>query len=803
MRLLPPLALLLLRCDAIGSATRWHGPRVEVVQGSGLPAFKITNPQDNSTELLPLVYLVGGSPSLMGPKEPKEAGAETRMHREAAVAASKGMRIVSAILSYRGYASSPEIMPDGTLSAETMPFLNRLMASAPNLLLVLRIRLDLMAPEPAGAFAERDSGAPRPGSVVMQSLLNASHTKSDWTSSPTRAWAARLGNVTSKVMRTVDAAFPGRLLGVQILHGVTYEGNYPGAWSAASVEGLPAGSYDHMWPDYSPDAMADYCSSDRQLTGAAATCTIPTAAERNRPNLGSTLITADTAVGAAAIDYNRFINLQMARGIAAVGAAIKETSEGNAFVTTVLGGAMFNGAAYETAGGGAAETEFLGLSGFDGVGNPPVYTPDSRSDAGTMQPQAPWDSPLVHGKVYVIEYDLRTYLDAPPGNTPAAYDFLQTLEETADLILHDFCAAAIRGHGLYILDAKASTFVNSAPHSDNNGTVAIWGAVQTAVGTAALFKRDDDDNGLAAEVAVFVDDLSSAHWPLEISHPRIERPLEHGMKPPTTTTTTKTTAPVSSHDGSRGIPGWPDLTLGMVPETFAPLPFPVRYHLLSDLLSSNFTASRIKLAILLNPVRISEDLATAIKQKLQVDGKTVLYSAGVAVVDGNGRRTEDGGRKLTGLTGLVQGADPATGSSSTSITNRRTTFAAPGAGWASAAAEAAWRPLEQAKESVGADWPVRVERFIFILVYRTSLCGISVCSPACRRPRGGFTTRAQPAGQAARRRAQRSSGTTRTLRFHRWCGSSSRTTLRSTLRTQRCPHKPTSPLLSQRACTAI
>ena len=695
-RKLLPLVLLLLRCDAIGATTRWHGPRVEVVQGSGLPAFKITNRQDNSTKLLPLVYLVGGSPSLMGPKEPKEAGAETRMHREAAVAASKGVRIVSAILSYQGYANSPEIMSDGTLAPDTMPFLKRLMASAPNLLLVLRIRLDLKAPEPAGPFSARNSGAPRPGSVVMQSLLNASHTKSDWTSSPTRAWAARLGNLTSRVMLTVDAAFPGRLLGVQILHGVTYEGNYPGAWSAASVEGLPAGSYDHMWPDYSPDAMADYCSSDRLLTGAAA-CTIPTAAERNRPNLGSTLITADTAVGAAAVDYNRFINLQMARGIAAVGAAIKDTSEGNAFVTTVLGGAMFNGAAYETAGGGAAETEFLGLSGFDGVGNPTVYTADSRSDAGTMQPQAPWDSPIVHGKVYVIEYDLRTYLDAPPGNTPAAFDFLQTLEETADLILHDFCAAAIRGHGLYILDAKASTFVNSAPHSDNNGTVAIWDAVQTAVSTAALFKRDNDDD-LAAEVAVFVDDISSAHWP-----------LEQGMKPPTTTTTTKTTTPpVSSRDRSQGIAGWPYLTLGLVPETFAPLPFPVRYHLLSDLLSSNFTASRIKLAILLNPTRISEDLATAIKQKLQVNGKTVLYSAGVAVVDGKGRRTEDGGRNLTGLTGLAQGADPATGSSSGSsgITNRRTTFAAPGAGWASAAAEAAWRPLEQAG-AAGADWPVR------------------------------------------------------------------------------------------------
>jgi hypothetical protein len=86
--------------------------------------------------------------------------------------------------------------------------------------------------------------------------------------------------------------------------------------------------------------MVDYCSDCAR--GAA--CTVPTAAERNVPNFGDTLITADTAVGAAAVDYNRFINLQMARGIASVAAAIKTMSGGKAFVTTVLGGAMFNGA---------------------------------------------------------------------------------------------------------------------------------------------------------------------------------------------------------------------------------------------------------------------------------------------------------------------------------------------------------------------------------------------------------------------------------------------------------------------------
>jgi hypothetical protein len=162
------------------------------------------------------------------------------------------------------------------------------------------------------------------------------------------------------------------------------------------------------------------------------------------------------------------------------------------------------------------------------------------------------------------------------------------------------------------------------------------------------------------------------------------------MRPPGAPWTTD-----SSRERSRGIPGWPDLTLGQTPEIFGSMPFPVRYHLLSDLLSSNFSAVRIKLAILLNPTRISAALASAIRQKLQTDGKTVLYSAAVAVLDGSGRRTEDGGQKLTGLTGLVQGTS--------GIKNRMTTFAAPGLNWASASAQAVWQPL--VGKEVGASWP--------------------------------------------------------------------------------------------------
>jgi hypothetical protein len=295
-----------------------------------------------------------------------------------------------------------------------------------------------------------------------------------------------------------------------------------------------------------------------------------------------------------------------------------------------------------------------------------------------MQPQSPWDSPLARGKLYVIEYDLRTYLDAPPGNTPASYDFLQTLEETADLLRHDFASAAVRGHALYVLDPKTSCFYNATA----NATSAIWAAVGRAVSAASLYKRSSSEGeGLAAEVAVFVDDTSTAHWPLELSRGALSDAD-------------------TRHPASRGIPGWPYLTLGSAPETFASLPFPVRYHLLSDLLSPDFTAARIKLAVLLNPVRISHAMAVAIKAKLQVPGKTVLYSGAVAVFDGAGRTTAEGGRKLTGLAGLSRG--PLTGCAPPHCPEKSSTvFAQAGESWP-AAAKAAWAPAM--KKPAGASW---------------------------------------------------------------------------------------------------
>ena len=214
-------ALLLGLCGCLsaiagGSAPAdvgWRGPAVAVVQGHGLPAFSLvfTNGTKHSTSAL---WLTGGSPSLWNPVvEPKMAGDEARFHREQHIADRNGVRIVSAILSFVGYAATPEIHENGTLTANASGFLRRLLAQDSDSLLLARIRLDLKPPAVNGT---------RPGVVFMQSVLNSSHTASDALASPTKAWAARLGSRVASVMVAIDAMFPGRVVGAQILHGVTF-----------------------------------------------------------------------------------------------------------------------------------------------------------------------------------------------------------------------------------------------------------------------------------------------------------------------------------------------------------------------------------------------------------------------------------------------------------------------------------------------------------------------------------------------------------------------------------------------------
>jgi hypothetical protein len=672
------------RAMATKTDDAWSGPQVRVVKGDGMPSFSLTNATGH-IQKIPALWLVGGNPSLYFSSQPNKLEgpiALERFSREAKAANMVGVRILSFVLSFVGdnyVVPHPEILANGTLGPGVLTFLKTQLLALPDSLLILRFRLD-------HTFSKNT------GHVMLQSALNDTDIISDWTASPTQKWAAQMGQAIVKVMKTVDAAFPGRLLGAQTLHGCTYEGNYAGSWYWR-MEGKPAGYGANSYPDYSPDAKAEFCSkwssSTRNPATTAAACIVPTAAQRSIPTLGNTLLTADSsAIAAASIVYERYINVAMAKAIATVGGTIHKASGGKAFVTTLYGG-FLNGPI--TAGGAMALTELNQQPGMDGIGNPSVYNADSRSDLGTMQPQGPWDSPGVHGKTYVVEYDLRTYLTSCGVS---CYNFLATAEETADLILHDFAAATIRGHALYFLDPKASSFVDAKSNASDpgNSTTRIWDMVETAMQTASLYKQSGTAEALTAEVGVFVDDISTAHWPVNLGSDSCAAP------PPPPPPAGEEQDPKNSSwrvgESSEGCYSWPGLVLGNVGGTFGSLPFPVRYYLLSDLLVGNF--SSLKLAIFLNPVRVSDDLAAAIKTKLQVHGKTIVYVDAVAAVDGDGKLSDAGRvQTLTGLTGLTKGPD-------TKQQIRTTTFVDPASVWP-AAAQSAWKLL--IGKTAGGRWP--------------------------------------------------------------------------------------------------
>ena len=154
MRLLAAVLLSAALADG------WSGPRVTLVQGDGLPHFHLEH-ANSSNSTAPAVWVVGGPPSLYGPHEPRFAPALPRLYREMLTAgAVAGVHVVSAVLTWDGYAGSSSILPNGTLAPGALGFLRALLAHAgDSSLLIVRIRLDL---KPASTGPPRFG---RPGAI--------------------------------------------------------------------------------------------------------------------------------------------------------------------------------------------------------------------------------------------------------------------------------------------------------------------------------------------------------------------------------------------------------------------------------------------------------------------------------------------------------------------------------------------------------------------------------------------------------------------------------------------------------------
>lgn len=188
----------------------------------------------------------------------------------------------------------------------------------------------------------------------------------------------------------------------------------------------------------------------------------------------------------------------------------------------------------------------------------------------------------------------------------ACVEHVNTTAATVHLLRRNMYTSMLHRQSVYWLDLMSKGWFG---RDDNASMVAatdaIWGN-----GSHVLFQWQQllalparQTQVLPpAEVAIFVDEVSAAARPL----------LGRGG-----------TIPLGyQFESALGQRPWQDI---------AGIGAPVRVFLLSDLLNPEFPAAEIKMAVFLNAFMLSLEMRTAIRSKLQVDGKltTFVYTAGL------------------------------------------------------------------------------------------------------------------------------------------------------------------------------
>ena len=197
--------------------------------------------------------------------------------------------------------------------------------------------------------------------------------------------------------------------------------------------------------------------------------------------------------------------------------------------------------------------------GFRGVGGLGV----------SMQPS---DSMRVHGKIYIMEEDSRTYL-TPPGH---GFGRAQSLEESISLLRRNFVEVVTRGQGVWWCGGRANIDPDREP--------AFQPLLQQfqELGTFAL----DLDRAPSAEIAVLLDDESYMY---ESVRNDLDLPLIFQQR------------------------------LWGLPRLGAP----ADYYLLNDLLEGRLKP--YKLYIFLNAFRLDAERRAAMAKELRRDGRVALW----------------------------------------------------------------------------------------------------------------------------------------------------------------------------------
>ena len=330
------------------------------------------------------LHFVGGLGSVDGVANPSDppavrAASEDALVTQIQLAASVGVRLLSVEVSMGSF-----IAHNNSLTADAKGLLRRVRQLVPDSFLVLRVTF-------YGGVASKDNPE-----VEIQHV-NGSTTSCGCTSinggltcaSPTQRWADTAAAQLKLLLTAADAVVPGMIASVQLGGLSTFE------WMLPHPPGIPLGYF----PDYSSVLQQEWCASRGERGG----CHVPTPAERNSPDEGSSNIFVGVAGNQSVVEWNNFTAHRVARTIATLAQAAKEVSTGNLFVFAYYG-YIFHSYRELPFTGHTAMGWLVKQPSIDAIGSPELYADAARGPHGGLLSEGPWNTPATADKLWVQSF---------------------------------------------------------------------------------------------------------------------------------------------------------------------------------------------------------------------------------------------------------------------------------------------------------------------------------------------------------------------------------------------------------------
>ncbi|TQF12930.1 hypothetical protein FJV41_26590 [Myxococcus llanfairpwllgwyngyllgogerychwyrndrobwllllantysiliogogogochensis] len=243
---------------------------------------------------------------------------------------------------------------------------------------------------------------------------------------------------------------------------------------------------------------------------------------------------------------------------------------------------------------------------IDILASPFSYELSRRLGFG-FSPQVSIEAITKSGKHFEFEDDSRTHFAEVDDWRHAT-----NIVETNRLVVRDGLTAAIHGMGLYYFDLPAKGWFGNPDQTAE--TTSLWNTLKNTSTVASSVVSTG--SAYSPQIAVFVDEQSVAHYPL---------------------------------DGLGGAKAFPFTTASMTGqiEALSRVGAPARHYLLSDL--ATLDTSNLRLAIFLDAYKLTESDKQIIQQKLAGSGRTLLYLYAPGVIDGSGNAADSNVSSALGM----------------------------------------------------------------------------------------------------------------------------------------------------------